>query len=50
MNVRDLIPWSRGDREAGRDYQSDPLSPMVSLHREMNRLFDRFRAGRMHVP
>jgi HSP20 family protein len=40
MNVRDLIPWSRGDREAGRGFRSESLSPMVSLHREMNRLFD----------
>ena len=41
MNVRDLIPWSRSDREVGRDLRSESsLSPMVSLHREMNRLFD----------
>jgi HSP20 family protein len=40
MNVRDLIPWSRGDREHSPATRSDSLSPMVSLHREMNRLFD----------
>jgi HSP20 family protein len=40
MNVRDLIPWSRGDRERSPATRSDSLSPMVSLHREMNRLFD----------
>ncbi|HLZ99484.1 MAG TPA: Hsp20/alpha crystallin family protein [Steroidobacteraceae bacterium] len=40
MNVRDLIPWTRGDREPGRIYRSESLSPMISLHREMNRLFD----------
>jgi HSP20 family protein len=42
MNVRDLIPWSRGDRDVSRGFrsQSQSLSPVVSLHREMNRLFD----------
>ena len=40
MNVRDLIPWSRNDREVSRDLRSESMSPMVSLHREMNRLFD----------
>lgn len=41
MSVRDLIPWSRNNghqvpsvfRDADRD-------PVLSLHREMNRLFD----------
>ena len=40
MNVRDLVPWSRGDRERNPSTRSEPMSPVVSLHREMNRLFD----------
>ena len=41
MSVRDLIPWSRNDGNrvpsAFRDCERDPL---LSLHREVNRLFD----------
>jgi HSP20 family protein len=40
MNVRDLIPWSRNDREVSRGFRSESMSPVMSLHREMNRLFD----------
>ena len=40
MNVRDLVPWSRGDRERSPATRSDSLHPVLSLHREMNRLFD----------
>jgi len=40
MNVRDLVPWARGDRERSPATRSDSISPVVSLHREMNRLFD----------
>jgi HSP20 family protein len=40
MNVRDLVPWSRGDRERSPATQSESLHPVLSLHREMNRLFD----------
>ena len=40
MNVRDLVPWSRGDRERSPATRSDSLHPVMSLHREMNRLFD----------
>lgn len=40
MNVRDLVPWSRGDRERSPAARSDSLNPFMSLHREMNRLFD----------
>jgi HSP20 family protein len=45
MNVRDLVPWSRGDRERSPATRSDSLSPVVSLHREMNRLFDEVFRG-----
>jgi len=40
MNVRDLVPWSRGDRERSPATRTDSLNPVMSLHREMNRLFD----------
>ena len=40
MNVRDLVPWGRGDRERHPATRSDSISPVLSLHREMNRLFD----------
>ena len=40
MNVRDLVPWALGDRERSPATRSDSISPVVSLHREMNRLFD----------
>jgi HSP20 family protein len=40
MNVRDLVPWSR-DRERNPSARSDStMNPVISLHREMNRLFD----------
>ncbi len=40
MNVRDLVPWGRNDRERSQAIRSDSISPVVNLHREMNRLFD----------
>ena len=40
MNVRDLVPWSRGDRERSPATRSESLSPVLSLHWQMNRLFD----------
>jgi HSP20 family protein len=40
MNVRDLMPWSRGDRERTAVNRSGAMTPLVSLHREMSRLFD----------
>ncbi len=41
MNVRDLIPWGRsnGDQLPGPFRDSD-RNPFLSLHREVNRLFD----------
>ena len=41
MSVRDLIPWNRNEGNRGpsvfRDSERDPF---LSLHREVNRLFD----------
>ncbi|TVR83015.1 MAG: Hsp20/alpha crystallin family protein [Rhodospirillales bacterium] len=45
MNVRDLIPWSRGRELApGREGIEHPL---VAFQREMDRLFDEFWRGDM---
>ena len=38
MAIRDLIPWSRGRDVAVR--RSEEVNPFLTLHREMNRLFD----------
>jgi HSP20 family protein len=37
MAIRDLIPWSRGPETTSR---GEELNPFLTLHREMNRLFD----------
>jgi HSP20 family protein len=40
MDIRDLIPWSRGrDVTVRRGRETDPF---FMLHREMNRLFDEY--------
>lgn len=38
MNMRDLIPWGRSQQTPGR-YREEG-DPFMTLHREMNRLFD----------
>ena len=41
MAVRDLIPWGRNrSSSVPSTLQSDEVSPFLTLHREMNRLFD----------
>jgi HSP20 family protein len=60
MTLGDLVPWSRKDRDVAlqrsdrRDAEGSELSSFLSLHREMNRLFDEalrdfglFGGGRM---
>jgi HSP20 family protein len=42
MSVRDLIPWGRSNNRAPSVYRDDDRSPFLSLHREMNRMFDDF--------
>jgi HSP20 family protein len=42
MSVRDLIPWGRSNNQAPVPYRDDERSPFLSLHREMNRMFDDF--------
>ena len=39
MNVRDLIPWNRSGNQVPA-FQEGQTNPFLSLHREMNRLFD----------
>jgi len=38
MNVRDLIPWSRAEDKTPALYRDS--DPFMTLHREVNRLFD----------
>jgi HSP20 family protein len=40
MSVRDLIPWSRGNNQAPSIYRDENMDPFLSLHRNVNRLFD----------
>ena len=40
MNVRDLIPWRRSHNVASQILSDADASPFLTLHREMNRLFD----------
>lgn len=50
MSVRDLIPSGRSNR-APALYREEDRSPFLSLHREMNRVFDDFfRDFDMHLP
>jgi HSP20 family protein len=39
MAVRDIIPWSNRGRDIS-SRRTEEVSPFLSLHREMNRLFD----------
>jgi HSP20 family protein len=40
--VRDLIPWGCSNNRVPAPYRDDDRSPFLSLHREMNRVFDDF--------
>ncbi|MDR6306671.1 HSP20 family protein [Nitrobacter vulgaris] len=40
MSVRDLIPWGRSNHQVPTVFRDDDRNPFLSLHREMNRLFD----------
>ncbi|WP_411032796.1 Hsp20/alpha crystallin family protein [Shinella sp. BYT-45] len=41
MSVRDLIPWRRNDgNQVPTIFRDDDRDPFLSLHREVNRLFD----------
>ncbi|PTQ12710.1 hypothetical protein CLG96_00670 [Sphingomonas oleivorans] len=44
MAMRDLIPWGRESSRTPSLYGGEEANPLLSLHREMNRLFnDAFR-------
>ena len=44
MSLNSLVPWSSGDRgNVARWYSDD--NPIVSMHREMSRMFDGFFRG-----
>ncbi|MRI57599.1 Hsp20/alpha crystallin family protein [Methylobacterium sp. DB1607] len=46
MSVRDLIPWGRSTNSpAPNRMRDEPASPLLTLHREMNRLFDDVFSG-----
>jgi HSP20 family protein len=40
MSVRDLIPWGRDESRVASQFRDSERDPFVSLHREVNRLFD----------
>ena len=41
MSVRDLIPWGRNNgNQLPSVFRDDDRDPFLSLHREVNRLFD----------
>lgn len=52
MSVRDLIPWSRGNGNSVPSlFRDGDRDPFVSLHREVNRLFDEaFRSFDTRLP
>ncbi|WP_128566057.1 Hsp20/alpha crystallin family protein [Methylobacterium crusticola] len=46
MSVRDLIPWRRStNAPMPATMRVEPASPFLTLHREMNRLFDDVFSG-----
>ena len=52
MPIKDLIPWNRGDRnELAVRRNDEATNPFLTLHREMNRLFDdAFRGFDLRLP
>lgn len=50
MSVRDLIPWNRTSTPAPTALAQGSASPFLTLHREMNRLFDDVFGGFGSVP
>ncbi len=40
MSVRDLIPWGREENRVPSLFRDNERDPFLSLHREVNRLFD----------
>jgi HSP20 family protein len=44
MALTDLVPWGRNRSTAPQRF-SEGSDPFLSLHREMNRMFDEFARG-----
>jgi len=42
MAMRDLIPWGRQEQNVPATFRNEERSPLVSLRREVDRLFDDF--------
>ena len=40
MPIKDLIPWNRGRSDLAVRRNDEATNPFLTLHREMNRLFD----------
>lgn len=45
MNMRDLVPWGRNDRDLAVSAGTGAAHPVLTLHREMNRMFDEALRG-----
>lgn len=45
MGVRDLVPWNRGNNQAPTAFRGEDVDPFLSLHRNVNRLFDEVFRG-----
>jgi HSP20 family protein len=45
MSVRDLMPWSRGNNRVPPIYHGAEMDPFMSLHRDVNKLFDELFRG-----
>ncbi|MER8420202.1 Hsp20/alpha crystallin family protein [Mesorhizobium sp. M1329] len=51
MAIRDLIPWGRENNQAPSLLRNGDRDPFLTLHREMNRLFDEaFRGFDTRLP
>ena len=51
MPIKDLIPWNRGRGDLAVCRNDEATNPFLTLHREMNRLFDdAFRGFDLGLP
>ena len=51
MPIKDLIPWNRGRSDLAVRRSDETANPFLTLHREMNRLFDdAFRGFDLRFP
>lgn len=45
MNARDMMPWNRRNNQTPSVYRGSDINPFMSLHRDVNRLFDEVFRG-----